>query len=122
MAGSSSLDPDNFPQTPDRTLGRGHGTRALGPSDSSDSGSDVQGGSAAADIGDADLDSDTDAGGTGERAAVGRDNGAPDGADIDVDHVETVPEAAIPRQRRGDDDSDDEPLDAIDESDTKPPY
>jgi hypothetical protein len=79
---------------------KGHGTAALGPSDSSDSGSDIQGGpglnrddglmpppgttsdpdidaigaTAGPDIGDANLDSDTDRGGTGERAAAGRDS------------------------------------------------
>jgi len=118
MSGTSTLDPDNFPTAPDRVLGRGHGTGALGPSDTSDSGSDIQGGSGLAqqieennldggtnedldestaggtagpDVGDADLDSDSDAGGTGERATVGRDTTAPDGADIDVDHIETIP-------------------------------
>ena len=91
MAGSSTLDPDNLPTPPDRKLGRGHGTGALGPSDSSDSGSDVKGGTAARELGDADLDSDTDSRGTGERAAVGRDSVEQDGSDIDVDHVETVP-------------------------------
>ncbi|MEO8847219.1 MAG: hypothetical protein ABI440_01125 [Casimicrobiaceae bacterium] len=79
-------------------LHKGHGTAALGPSDSSDSGSDIQDGpgaedepgifvptgstsdpdrgattSAGADIGDADLDSDSDRNGTGERGAVGHD-------------------------------------------------
>jgi hypothetical protein len=117
MSGNSTLDPDNFPSAPDRSLGRGHGTGALGPSDSSDSGSDVQGGSGLAqqvdtgltqgtnedtemgtargtagpDLGDADLDSDTDAGGTGERAAAGRDTVVRDGYDIGVDHIETLP-------------------------------
>jgi hypothetical protein len=117
MSGNSTLDPDNFPSSPDRSLGRGHGTGALGPSDSSDSGSDVQGGSGLAqqvdtgltqgtnedtemgtahgtagpDLGDADLDSDTDAGGTGERAAAGRDTVVRDGYDIGVDHIETLP-------------------------------
>lgn len=38
---SSTLDPDNTPE-PDRQLGKGHGTDTLGPSDTSDSGSDVQ--------------------------------------------------------------------------------
>jgi hypothetical protein len=76
---------------------QGHGTRALGPSDSSDSGSDVVGGpglaqaepldldhgttsdpnrggqTAGPDIGDSNLDSDSDAGGTGENIAAGRD-------------------------------------------------
>jgi hypothetical protein len=79
---------------------KGHGTEALGPSDSTDSGSDVVGGpglnregglplergttsdpdvdaaptTAGPDLGDADLDSDTDRYGTGERAAAGRDS------------------------------------------------
>lgn len=79
---------------------KGHGTAALGPSDSSDSGSDIQGGpglnrddglmqpagttsdpdvdeagtTAGPDIGDANLDSDSDRNGTGERAAAGRDS------------------------------------------------
>lgn len=113
----STLDPDNIPLGNDRTLGRGHGTGALGPSDSSDSGSDVAGGTglaredddfvldagttedggasdvavgAGADLGDVNLDSDSDASGTGERGAAGRDN-APLGADIGFDHVETMP-------------------------------
>jgi hypothetical protein len=82
---------------------KGHGTEALGPSDSSDSGSDITGGpglnrqdglplqrgttsdpdedrkgaTAGPDIGDADLDSDSDRHGTGERAAAGRDSTEP---------------------------------------------
>lgn len=117
MTGNSTLDPDNFPDPPDRSLGTGHGTGALGPSDSSDSGSDLigaaglageqgldlgggttsdleashAGGTAGPDVGDADLDSDTDSGGTGERAAAGRDSVVRDGADIDVDHIEAIP-------------------------------
>lgn len=79
---------------------KGHGTGALGPSDSTDSGSDIVGGpglnhddglpfergttsdpdtdgrgaTAGPDIGDANLDSDSDRYGTGERGAVGRDS------------------------------------------------
>ncbi len=109
MSGST-LDPANIPVGTDRTLGRGHGTGALGPSDSSDSGSDVHGGAGLAPqldpalgrgsdddtevggaVADVYLDSDTDAAGTGERAAAGGDNVAPDGADIDVDHIESIP-------------------------------
>jgi hypothetical protein len=82
---------------------RGHGTGALGPSDSTDSGSDIVGGpglnrqdglplqrgntsdpdvdsgptTAGPDLGDPDLDSDSDRMGTGERAAAGRDSSAP---------------------------------------------
>ncbi|WP_373991093.1 hypothetical protein [Duganella sp. BuS-21] len=78
----STLDPDNIPMGTDRTLGSGHGTRALGPSDNSDSGSDMVGQPGA------ELDSDTDAEGTGERASVGRENEA---SDIGFDHVETIP-------------------------------
>jgi hypothetical protein len=111
MAGST-LDPDNMPSS-DRQLGKGHGTRALGPSDLSDSGSDIMGSNGLADdevipldtgttsdlewstaghtagpdIGDADLSSDTDSGGTGEHAAAGRDSWPRDGADIGFDQV-----------------------------------
>jgi hypothetical protein len=79
---------------------KGHTTRELGPGDSSDTGSDITGGpgleddsdaltlqhgttsdaersrrpeTAGPDIGDENLDSDSDSGGTGERAAAGRD-------------------------------------------------
>jgi hypothetical protein len=86
MSGST-LDPDNLPVTPDRVLGSGHGKGALGPSDSSDSGSDMQGvpGQDAEE-----LENDSDAAGTGDRAGVEPHNGAPDGGDIDVDHVERM--------------------------------
>ena len=110
---TSSLDPELIP-VPDRQLGKGHGTDALGPSDTSDSGSDVHGGiglshqivlpletgttsdpeestaggTAGPDIGDANLDSDSDAEGTGERATASRDTVVEDGRDIDTDRVE----------------------------------
>ena len=88
--------------------GKGHGTAALGPSDTSDSGSDMQGpglfesdathlldtgtdpGSAQGagrDVGDANLDSDSDAGGTGERASAGRDSEVEAGSDIAPDRL-----------------------------------
>jgi hypothetical protein len=115
---SSPLDPGSGPRTPDRDVKRGHGTRALGPSDSSDSGSDLvgapglarqvdgfgldtnnsetedsfAGNTAGPDVGDSDLDSDSDRFGTGERGAAPRDLAAPDGADIDADRIERVPE------------------------------
>ena len=86
------------------------GTRELGPSDSSDSGSDLVGPggsasdigiagpldtrshlaaprSAGADVGDANLDSDSDRNGTGERAAAGRDTSVESGADIAPDRI-----------------------------------
>ncbi|HVL75811.1 MAG TPA: hypothetical protein VM406_07325 [Noviherbaspirillum sp.] len=112
---SSTLDPDNMPER-DRRLGSGHGTRALGPSDTSDSGSDVQDSmrwtneadlgldrgtledsdseradrTAGPDIGDAWLDSDTDARGTGEVATAGRDPAVEMGGDIGTDHIESI--------------------------------
>jgi hypothetical protein len=111
----STLDPDYLIGGRDRSLGRGHGTDALGPSDLSDTGSDMQGtglandvgldmdegttsdperstagGTAGPDVGDANLDSDTDSGGTGERAAAGRDSIEADDNDIDIDQVEDV--------------------------------
>jgi hypothetical protein len=94
-------------------INKGHGTEALGPSDLSDTGSDVKIGPGAAqdpsealpldhgttsdvatgaretagpDLGDADLDSDTDATGTGERASAGRDDTA-EAADIAPDNA-----------------------------------
>lgn len=114
---SSTLDPDNTPES-DRQLGIGHGIGALGPSDISDSGSDVVGGpglshqvdlgldrgttsdpeestagfTAGPDVGDPNLDSDSDSGGTGERAAAGRDTIVPEGADRDADRIDIVDE------------------------------
>ncbi|WP_241673281.1 hypothetical protein [Lacisediminimonas profundi] len=111
----STLDPANFGR-PDRKLGSGHGTRALGPSDISDSGSDIMGsaglahdelialdtgtnsdpesGSAAhtagPDIGDADLSSDSDSSGTGEHATAGRDTVARAGSDIGFDEIQNI--------------------------------
>jgi hypothetical protein len=90
-----------------QVLGKGHGTDALGPSDTTDSGSDLQGaGGGAAHapgavtptgraIGDADLDSDTDAVGTGERAMAGRDSDTPDSADIGFDRVVRAGDAGL---------------------------
>lgn len=113
------LHPDNLTAGRDRSLGKGHGIAALGPSDSSDSGSDLHGApglasqvdgfgldragggdiedsyanyTAGPDVGDANLDSDSDRSGTGETASAPRDMLAADGADIDTDHIERIPE------------------------------
>ena len=125
MTGTSTLDPDNFPERPDRNLGKGHGIDSLGPSDISDTGSDVvggpgfaealdpeqtlgfdhgttsdleeshAGGTAGPDVGDADFSGDSDMGGTGERAAAGRDSVSKDGADIDTDQVLSIPDLPL---------------------------
>lgn len=91
----------------------GTGTDVLGPSDTSDTGSDIAGAAGAvdtddigfdggsnddvrrapgagADIGDADLDADSDSGGTGERAEAGRDTLRRDSPDVMPDRVESV--------------------------------
>jgi len=109
----TTLTPDNLPAGRDRRVGLGHGTEALGPSDSSDSGSDLVGAHGLAhdvdrfglergnnedpdesrpaatggpDVGDGNLDSDSDRSGTGERGAAGRDAPAAD-ADINPDRI-----------------------------------
>lgn len=84
---ASPLDPSFIPNT-DRRVNTGHGTGALGPSDSSDGGSDVRGGGAERLIGDPELDGDSDRSGTGERASATPDAEVPEGADIAPDRVE----------------------------------
>jgi len=119
---TSTLDPD-VDVTPDRDVQKGHGTDALGPSDTSDTGSDISGGpglvneerlpggpadertdyradaeapqSAGRDIGDAGLASDSDAEGTGERASAGRDPVQADGADRGFDRTIPAGEAGL---------------------------
>jgi hypothetical protein len=96
----STLDPDNFP--PDgNPEPSGRETGALGPSDSSDSGSDIAGAKRhefdkdteldqhALETGDAELASDTDRAGTGERSAADGDSTLIDDADIEPDRIDT---------------------------------
>lgn len=104
---TSTLDPDNFPE-PDRQLGRGHGMDALGPSDLSDTGSDVQGGLRgieADELGlgldrgtteDADShnllasDESIDSTGTGESSTAGRNADVELGGDIGFDRIDQI--------------------------------
>lgn len=112
MAGST-LDPDNFPHRKDGETPKGHDTKSLGPSDSSDSGSDMAGpgliddervgldrgtnedseggdrrvADAGTSIGDRAMDSDSDRFGTGENRAAGKDPREPADADVDADRV-----------------------------------
>jgi hypothetical protein len=79
---TSTLDPDNDLQV-DRQLGTGHTDSALGPSDTSDSGSDVKGLFGG--------DTDTDSTGTGERASVEMPDERDDRQDIGVDRIENIP-------------------------------
>ena len=102
----------------DREILKGHGTDALGPSDTSDSGSDISGGpglvegdmigldhgtnediealtrTAGSDIGDAGLDSDSDSVGTGEHMAAGREPGGRANRDVLPDHIESIADLA----------------------------
>lgn len=95
----STLDPDNFPpeSNPEPS---GRETGALGPSDSSDSGSDIAGAKRhefdrdteldehALETGDAELASDTDRAGTGERSSADGDSTLIDDADIEPDRID----------------------------------
>ncbi|WP_106855608.1 chemotaxis protein [Caballeronia novacaledonica] len=97
MMSGSTLNP---PEDDGAEYGKGHGTGALGPSDSSDSGSDVQGEKRyPGDIEDeldahalgqskAELNSDTDRFGTGETASADGDNNLEADADILPDEIE----------------------------------
>ncbi len=81
-------------------VSQGHGTGALGPSDSSDSGSDMQNATAhnfdvdgeldqhALEQGPAELDSDTDRHGTGERTSADGDSNLKVNADLLPDGVD----------------------------------
>jgi hypothetical protein len=95
MAQSSILGGQPAPVNP-----AGRDTDALGPSDSSDSGSDVRGerGFDALDPGQvggdrADLGSDSDALGTGERGSAVHDTDIVEGADIAPDRIGVFPGA-----------------------------
>ena len=78
--GISPLDPASAAGRPDREIAKGHGSQALGPSDSSDSGSDL-------------IGAPGDRQGPGQRAAAGDEPMISDGADIEPDHIEKIPEA-----------------------------
>ena len=112
---------------------KGHGTEALGPSDTSDSGSDIMGGpglsgddmainldtgttsdpdrggsrkTGGPDVGDANLDSDSDSSGTGERATAGRDSPLAEGSDISTDRIGRMDDPAEGVVMREDSDGD----------------
>lgn len=98
---NSPLVPGSTSGQNDRRLHRGHGTESLGPSDSSDSGSDVHGFGAERRIGDAGLDSDTDRSGTGERVGATPDMEFEGGSDIAPDEVQEIPEVDESGEKSG---------------------
>ena len=109
MATSSILGGDPAPTWP-----RGSDVASLGPSDSTDSGSDARGG-----FDFDELSSDTDAKGTGERSSIDPFSVRSD-ADILPDHVEGMPaldmEIAIDTAAEDEDAADMALMDDIDRS------
>ena len=124
MSGNSTLDPENFPgEKPQRHSPPGHDTRSLGPSDSSDSGSDMAGpglidddalpldrgtnedqeagrddiANAGASVGDDDMEDNSDRFGTGERRAAGKEPSVRAGSDVGVDRIVSADEAGLGR-------------------------
>lgn len=122
MAGNSTLDPDNFPVgVKRRKTQKGHDTRSLGPSDSSDSGSDMAGpglidddainldrgtnedteagrddiADAGASVGDLEMDDNSDRYGTGEHLTAGKEPNVRVNGDIDVDRIVEAKEAGL---------------------------
>ena len=119
MARSSILGGERAPQQ-----AKGRSAETLGPGDTSDSGSDIQGATRLktdaeeGQLGGAtpiDADSDSDSMGTGERASAVPD-GARDGADITPDRIARSKDALDSAESIGDDDDSIEGL-ANDESD-----
>lgn len=122
MAGGSTLDPDNIPAGGARRKNlKGHDTKSLGPSDSSDSGSDMAGpgltedeligldrgtnqdsqagehnvADAGPSVGDLDMDDNSDRFGTGEHLTAGKDPRLRVNADRDADRVVQGDEAGL---------------------------
>ena len=89
MAGGSTLDPDDTIGGTGTSVSRSD-TGTLGPSDSTDSGSDVASGSAASPE---ELISDSDRFGTGDRPGVGRKEGANE--DVGFDQVVEADDAGL---------------------------
>jgi len=84
----STLDPDNQPLEAYQKIPAGHDARALGRSDSSDSGSEL--------IGDGNPDDDTsDREGTGERASVEPGIDTRTDTDIGFDRIVDASEAGL---------------------------
>lgn len=110
MSGST-LDPDALPAGSERNVAPGHDTRTLGPSDSSDSGSDLDGPGLVDDdelpldrgtnedsddaAGMPGLDSDSDRYGTGEATTAGKEPRRRGNSDVGTDRVVGEQEAGL---------------------------
>lgn len=121
MAGRSTLDPENFPVERKRKTLKGHDVKSLGPSDSSDSGSDMAGpglvgedalrlgrgtnqdsetgqdnvADAGPSVGDLGMDDTSDRSGTGEHLTAGKEPKVRVNADRDADRVVGSEEAGL---------------------------
>jgi hypothetical protein len=117
----STRDPENLSSRRQRKTLKGHDVRSLGPSDSSDTGSDLAGpglidddllgldrgtnedseggkldvADAGASIGDLGMDDTSDREGTGERMGAGKEQHIRPGADIDTDRIVGSEEAGL---------------------------
>ena len=120
MAGST-LNPDNFPVGKGQRGPKGHDTRSLGPSDTSDSGSDMAGpglldddvlgldrgtnedseagrqnvANAGLSVGNPGMDDNSDSAGTGEHATAGKQPNIRPDADLDTDRIVGASEAGL---------------------------
>ncbi|HET8692672.1 MAG TPA: hypothetical protein VFM30_11115 [Steroidobacteraceae bacterium] len=97
MAGKSTLDPDNFPTRRQRKNLKGHDTRSLGPSDSSDSGSDLAAPGTDRRVGDLNMDDNSDRHGTGEHLTAGNEPRIRVNVDRDADRVVDAVQAGLGR-------------------------
>jgi hypothetical protein len=84
---SSTLDPENFPHGRARKTSKGHDVGSLGPSDSSDSGSDLAGRRR--------RDDTSDRSGTGERLTAEPEQTVRPGSDIGIDRIVGPDEAGV---------------------------
>src|SRR5512138_2187400 len=117
----STLTPENIPPRRPSSVPPGHDTKTLGPSDSSDSGSDMAGpglidadmmhldrgtmedmeagdddiAGAGPSVGDADMDEDSDRNGTGTRMSADLEPREGDGSDIAPDRIVGADEAGL---------------------------
>lgn len=74
---------------------KGHETRSLGPSDSSDSGSDLAGPGTDREVGDINMDDNSDRHGTGEHLTAGKEPRMRVNADRDADRVVDASDAGL---------------------------
>jgi hypothetical protein len=88
MINPRTIDIDTLLDEQGTALPKGHDIRALGPSDSSDTGADMIGSGAP-------LDSTSDRHGTGERASAEHASDTEADADVGVDRIVNVDEAGL---------------------------